>query len=82
MRGSIARGTPKMRSSSSSHSPVPISISMVRDALEESVTCAAPFVSFQISQVSTVPNSSSPSCAFCLASGTFSRIQRILLAEK
>ena len=82
MRGSMARGTSKMRSRSSSHSPVSRFISMVREALVASVTCAAPLVSFQISQVSTLPNSSSPSRAFCRAPGTFSRIQRILLPEK
>ena len=58
--GSISRGTPKMASSSSSQSPVARFISMVRDALVGSVTCDAPLVSFQISQVSTLPNSRSP----------------------
>ena len=39
-------------------------------------------VSFQISQLSTVPKSSSPRSALCCAPGTSSRIQRIFVAEK
>ena len=35
---------------------------MVRDAFVTSVTCRAPPVSFQISQLSTVPKASSPRC--------------------
>ncbi len=50
---------------------------MVREALVGSVTCAAPLVSFQISQVSTFPNNSSRGC-----DPVASIIQRILLAEK
>ena len=34
--------------------------SSVREAFETSVTCARPPVSFQMSQVSTVPKASSP----------------------
>jgi hypothetical protein len=82
MRGSMARGTSRMRSRSSSQAPVSRFINMVRDALVASVTCTAPLVSFQTSQVSTLPNSSSPSRAICLAPGMFSSIQRILLPEK
>ena len=47
---------PKICSSSSSHSPVWMLKSIVRDALVTSVTCTRPSVSFQISQLSTVPN--------------------------
>ena len=56
--------------------------SIVRDALLTSVTCTLPPVSFQISQLSMVPNASSPAAARARAPGTLSRIQRILLAEK
>ena len=57
-------------------------ISIVREALVRSVTCTAPFVSFQISQVSIVPNNASPSLAMARASGACSRIHWILVAEK
>ena len=56
--------------------------SMVLEALLTSVTWVFPPVRFQTSQESTVPKRSFPACAFCLAPGTFSRIQRILVPLK
>ena len=74
MAGSIALGMSKASSSSSSHSSVSRFISIVRDALVGSVTCAAasegPPVSFQISQLSTVPNKASPVSASRRSPGT------------
>ena len=58
MRGSSARSTAKRSSSSSSQSSVSSDASIVRDAFVASVTCTSPPVSFQTSQVSTVPNAS------------------------
>ncbi|MOA62360.1 hypothetical protein D3C78_1877600 [compost metagenome] len=55
---------------------------MVREALDTSVTCTAPWVSCQISQLSMVPKASLPALARSRAPGTFSRIQRSLVAEK
>ena len=55
---------------------------MVREALLGSVTCSAPPVSFQISQVSMVPKASSPRSARSRAPGTLSSSQRSLLPEK
>ena len=52
--------------------------SIVREALVTSVTCIAPPVSCQTSQVSMVPNASSPASARSRAPGTLSRIQRDL----
>ena len=80
--GRQAGGTPNMSSISASHWPVCRSSSSVRLALETSVRCAAPPVSFQISQLSTVPNASSPACARVRAPGTFSRSHASLVAEK
>ncbi len=56
MRGSSARSTPKSPSSSSSHSSVRRFARSVREAFVASVTCTSPPVSFQTSQLSTVPN--------------------------
>ena len=56
--------------------------SMVREALLASVTCFRPPVSFQTSQLSTVPKASFPARARSRALGTLSRIQAILLLEK
>ena len=55
---------------------------MVRLAFVGSVAWTSPPVSTQISQVSTVPKSSSPASARSRAPATLSKIQRILLAEK
>lgn len=60
-------------------------ISMVRLALVTSVMCrppSAPPVRFQISQVSIVPNSTSPSLARWSSPFTWSNSQRIRGAEK
>ncbi|MNR10126.1 hypothetical protein D3C85_1263610 [compost metagenome] len=59
-----------------------MSYSMVREALDTSVKCTAPWVSCQISQLSMVPKASLPALARSRAPGTFSRIQRTLVAEK
>jgi 16S rRNA U1498 N3-methylase RsmE len=56
--------------------------SMVREALEQSVTWALPPVRFQMSHESTVPNSSSPLSARSRAPGTLSSIHFILVPEK
>ena len=80
--GSMARGMSNSSSSSSSQSRVSMLYSMVREALVRSVTWALPPVSFQTSQVSTVPNRISPFAAFSRLPGTWSRIHLILLAEK
>ena len=72
-------------SSSSSHSSVARSISMVRLALETSVMWSPPSVPpvrFQMTQVSMFPNIRSPASAFALAPSTFSRIQRTFGPEK
>lgn len=55
---------------------------MVRLALVTSVACTAPSVSFQMSQLSTVPKQSSPASARARAPGTSPKIQASLLAEK
>ena len=78
--GSMAVGTPSMPHSSSSQQSRWMSNSMVRLALAKSVTWRP--VSFQISQLSTVPNSTSPRSARRRTPGTLSSIQRILLPEK
>ncbi len=60
-------------------------ISMVRLALVTSVMCrppAGPPVRFQISQLSIVPNSTSPSSARCRSPSTWSNSQRMRGAEK
>ena len=56
--------------------------SSVRDGVGDVGAVHAPPVSFQISQVSIVPNSSSPASARCCAPGTWSSSQRILVPEK
>ena len=80
--GSIHLGMSSSARISSSQRRVLMLNSMVREALEKSVTWALPPVSFQMSQVSTVPNSSSPRSARARTPGTFSRIQRSLVPEK
>ena len=64
--GSMARGTPKKPSSSSSQSSFSRSMSMVRLALVTSVTCRPPCgppVRFHTTHVSDVPKSASPRSA-------------------
>ena len=80
--GSICSGIPKSSNSSASQRRRRMSNSIVREAFVTSVTCALPPVSFQISQVSIVPKSSSPASALCRAPGTLSRIQRSFVPEK
>ena len=64
--------------------PASFSISKTRvlEALLISIAWVFPPLSFHISQLSTVPKQSLPLSARRLASGTFSRIQRILVPEK
>jgi len=59
-----------------------MSNSMVRDAFVKSVACDAPPVSFQSSQVSAVPKSSSPARAFWSAPGVLPSIHSSFVAEK
>ena len=59
-----------------------MSYSSVRDAFVASVACTRPPVSFQSSQESTVPASSSPRSAAARAPSTLSRIHASLVAEK
>jgi hypothetical protein len=80
--GSIERGTPKIFNNSSSQSPLPISKSIVRDALLASVTCTLPPVRFHTSHESTVPNASSPARARAFAPFTFSKIHCTFVPEK
>ena len=83
--GSIARGTPKNPSSSSSQSKVSRSISMVRLALVTSVTCTPPSgppVRCHSSHVSAVPKIASPRSAASRAPSTCSRIHCSLPPEK
>ena len=56
--GSSSRGTAKSSSNSSSQSSVASEQSSVRDAFVSSVACTRPSVSFQRSQLSTVPKAS------------------------
>ena len=72
----------RRRNSSSSQRPAWISKSIVREALDASVTCSRPSVSFQTSQVSTVPKASLPFSARALAPATWSSIQAIFVPEK
>ena len=80
--GSIERGMPSRARSSSSQSIVWMLNSMVLLAFEGSVACTAPLVRFQMSQVSTVPNSKCPASASLLVFGILSRIQRSFVPEK
>ncbi len=83
--GSIERGTPKKSSSSSSQASLRMFISIVRLALVASVMCrppSVPPVRFQISQLSIVPNSTSPSRARCSTPLTWSNSHRMRSAEK
>ena len=55
---------------------------MVREAFDTSVTCNAPPESFHASQLSTVPNASSPRSACSRRPGMLSSSQASLVAEK
>ena len=78
----IDAGMSSSARSSGSQVNVLILNSIVREALETSVTWTSPRVSCQTSQLSTVPKRSLPASAFSRAPGTLSRIQRILVPEK
>ena len=80
--GNTARGTSKSPSISSDQSSRRMSKSMVRAAFVTSVAWTRPPVSFQISQLSTVPNASSPAWARSRAPSTWSRTQASLVPEK
>jgi hypothetical protein len=82
MRGSTARGMPHSASRSSSQSSERTSMSIVREALETSVTWTSPRVRRATSQLSTVPKASSPRSARSRAPGTCSSSQASLLALK
>ena len=85
MAGSMAYGMPRSLRMSGSHSKVSRFISIVRLALETSVTCTPPLgppLRCQMIQVSIVPNRSSPLSALAYAPGTWSRIHLILGPEK
>ena len=89
MRGAIAShssgSSPKSSSMGALHRPVSRSISRVREAFVTSVTWTPPWtppVRFHTSHESTVPTRSRPAADSARASGTSSRIQRILDAEK
>ena len=75
----MASGMPISAAMSGAHASVSRSISMVRDALVTSVTCtppSAPPVRFHTSQLSIVPNASSPASARARAPSTLSSSQR------
>lgn len=80
--GSTLRGIFSNARISSFQSCACRSNSIVRDALLGSVLCTAPPVSCQISQLSTVPNASSPRSAIRRAPGTWSSSQANLVPEK
>ena len=80
--GSTLRGTLNSFSNSASQSPVRRLYSIVREALLASVTCTVPPVSFQMSQVSMVPNASRPCRAKARAPFTCLSSHAILVAEK
>ena len=68
--GSTSRGTSNSAHIASSQSTVERFRQSVREALLTSVACTRPRVSFQSSQLSTVPNASWPRAARRRASGT------------
>ncbi len=77
--GSIDSGMPMSAAMSGTHCSVSRSMSMVREALVTSVRCtpfAAPPLRFHTSQLSIVPNASSPASARARAPSTLSSSQR------
>ncbi|OGU07430.1 MAG: hypothetical protein A2075_14130 [Geobacteraceae bacterium GWC2_58_44] len=80
--GSMARGTPKSRSRSSSQARVRMLNSRVRLALERSVTWERPPLNRNTSQESMVPKQTSPRSARARSPSTCSKSQLSLLAEK
>ncbi len=73
--GSICAGTPNRLSIDSSQHPLARSKSMVLDAIDGSVTCAAPPLSRQVSQHPTSPKSSRPRAAAARAPSSSSSSQ-------
>jgi len=80
--GSTEAGTSNSASNCESHCKVLILNNKVRDALLASVTWRLPPVRFQISQLSIVPNASSPLSARERAPGTLSSSHCNLVPEK
>ncbi|WBY07883.1 hypothetical protein PIB19_21940 [Sphingomonas sp. 7/4-4] len=78
---STAAGIPNNASIAGSQSSVSSDINWVRDALLGSVACAAPPVSRDSSQLSTVPARSSPASARARAPGVSSRSQASLVLD-
>ena len=78
--GSICSGMSNRPSIAGSQRPAARSNSIVREAIDGSVTCTAPPLSRQISQQPTSPNSSWPLAAAARAPGTSSSSQRSLSA--
>ena len=76
MAGSIWPGIANRSSIAWSHAPAASSKSMVRHAIDGSVTCTAPPLSCQVSQQATSPKSSLPLAAARRAPGTSSSSQR------
>ena len=74
--GSSAAGTSKSASKSSSQASVAAPNSIVRAAIDGSVTCRAPPDRHQVSQQFTSPNRSRPASAAACAPGTWSSTQR------
>ncbi len=82
-RGSSARGMRSRSSMNSSQSPVARLKSSVRLAFDSSVRCCCwPPASFQASQLSIVPNASSPSSARRRSAGSEASSQASLVPEK
>src|SRR5262252_6444069 len=78
--GSIRAGMPNKSSIASSQALSARLNSIVRDAIDGSVTCAAPALSNQVSQQPTSPKSRSPRAAARLTSASSSSSQRSLVA--
>ena len=80
--GSTLRGTFRIESSSSSHSPVWMLYSRVRLAFVASVMCSSPPVRLYTSQESMVPKASSPFSARSRAPSTLSSSHRTFVPLK
>ena len=79
-RGNARSGTPNSSSSSGSQRPAWMSYSIVREALEQSVTCSP--VSLKASHESTVPNTARPASTRSRRPSTCSSSHWILVALK
>ena len=80
--GNMAMGMSHAAHNSSSHLPVWMFISKVREAFEASMMWRLPRVNCHTSHVSTVPNSNSPASAMARAAGTWFSSHTNLLALK